>query len=106
MSQRQLAAKADVSNTYISDVERSFKSCPTGPVLARLAAALGVTVDYLLQTEKPPSHESVERFYPLPPKGYEDLSPEERKEVDEITRRFEEWHIAQLLEKKRRQQEK
>ncbi len=64
LSQRQLAAKAGVSNTYISDVERSFKAKPSGPVLERFADALDVTVDYLLQRREKPEADFTSKTYP------------------------------------------
>lgn len=52
MSLRELAAKADVSTSYLSDLERGARGAPTAPVLERLADGLGISVDALLGREK------------------------------------------------------
>lgn len=54
LNQRELAQKADMSNTYLSDIERGGKDSPTGKILERLADALGVSVDTLLGREAHP----------------------------------------------------
>jgi len=51
MSLRDLATRADVSTSYLSDLERGTRGAPTAPVLERLADALGVSVDTLLGRE-------------------------------------------------------
>lgn len=51
MSLRQLASKAEVSTSYLSDLERGARGAPTAPVLGRLADGLGISVDMLLGRE-------------------------------------------------------
>lgn len=46
-SQTRLAEKSGVSQTYISELEAGKKQ-PTIPIIKKLAAALGVTVQELL----------------------------------------------------------
>ena len=48
LSQRQLAARAGVTNGYISQLEAGDKKNPSLAVLQRLAKALGVPVTELL----------------------------------------------------------
>ena len=49
---RALAAKADMSPAYLSEIENDKHAAgPTAPVLERLADALGVSVDTLLGRE-------------------------------------------------------
>lgn len=47
-SQTRLARESGVSQTYISDLEAG-KSAPTLPLAKRLAVALGVTMDDLIE---------------------------------------------------------
>lgn len=53
MSQEELAFKADVDRTYISQVERRKRNV-TIVVLARIAKALGTTPDRLLVPSRKP----------------------------------------------------
>jgi len=84
-------------------MEAGKRNCPTGPVLARLAVALGVPVDHLLMPEKPTveassvtiGQESQERT-----PEYEALDPAEKEEVDELTRQFEKLTSKLLYERK------
>jgi transcriptional regulator with XRE-family HTH domain len=48
LSQRQLAARAGVTNGYVSQLEAGDKKNPSLAVLPRLAKALGVPVTELL----------------------------------------------------------
>lgn len=52
MSQEALAERADLSPPYVSHVERGVKG-PSLSALIRLAAALDVTLDYLLAGSQP-----------------------------------------------------
>ena len=52
MSLRQLAKAADVSNPYLSQVERD-NATPTLGTLAQVAQALGVGIDYFIVTPRP-----------------------------------------------------
>ncbi len=51
LSLRVLAARAEVSPSYLSEIERDKRGAPTAPVLERLANGLGVTVDAILGRE-------------------------------------------------------
>lgn len=48
MSQADLASKAEMSPSYLSDLERGVRGAPTAPVLEKLADSLRVSVDELL----------------------------------------------------------
>ena len=52
LSQEALAERADLSPAYISHIERTAKK-PSLSALIRLAAALDVTLDYLLAGNQP-----------------------------------------------------
>lgn len=47
LSQQQLAEKADISHSYLSLLERNGKRRPAPETVAKLAAALGVTIEDL-----------------------------------------------------------
>jgi len=49
MSQRDLAARAKVTQGYIAQLETGLKKNPSLPVLRRLAKALGVPLAELVQ---------------------------------------------------------
>lgn len=48
LSQEELAARADVNQSYLSDIERGRRN-PSLLVLARIAGALGVDVEELVR---------------------------------------------------------
>lgn len=48
LNQKELAQKANISVTYLSELERN-KSYPSVRVCVDIANALGVSIDYLLQ---------------------------------------------------------
>jgi transcriptional regulator with XRE-family HTH domain len=103
LSQSRLAIAAEISGSYLSDLERDVRGCPTGPILARLAQALGVTVDTLLQTDNnQQGNDTVTRNFPAHSKAYEELSDDERKSVDELTRDFEE-KLIEAIRRSRKQ---
>lgn len=52
LSQEALAEQADLSPPYISHIERKAKK-PSLSALIRLAAALGVTLDFILAGSQP-----------------------------------------------------
>ena len=52
LSQEALAEQADLSPPYISHIERTAKK-PSLSALIRLAAALGVTLDFILAGSQP-----------------------------------------------------
>lgn len=107
-SLNKLAQLAGVSQGYLSDVENGKVASPSASVLIKLAAALETSVDYLLgrtDDPSPPSLSDVDIIraeMPLPPLGWDELSEEEKEEVRDITRRFEETIIADILRKKKR----
>ena len=47
ISQEELADKADIHRTYVSQIERGLKS-PTLPVLIKIAKALNTTASHIL----------------------------------------------------------
>jgi transcriptional regulator with XRE-family HTH domain len=49
ITQRDLAAKADVTGAYVAQLETGTKKNPSIAVLKRLAKALGVQVSELLE---------------------------------------------------------
>lgn len=106
-SLNKLAQLAGVSQGYLSDVENGKVASPSASVLIKLAAALETSVDYLLgrtDDPSPPSLSDVDIIradMPLPPLGWDELSEEEKEEVRDITRRFEETIIADILRKKK-----
>ncbi len=55
LSRNQLAREAGVSQGYLSDLENGKKSTPSGPILAKVAAALGTSTDYLLGLSTDPA---------------------------------------------------
>lgn len=66
LSIRGLAKRADVSPAYLSRIEQGDAN-PTVAILGRIAAALGVAVDELLDASSPPHREepmpnSLKRF--------------------------------------------
>jgi len=54
LSQEQLALRADVDRTYVSQIERAIGN-PSLAVLCRLGAILGRDVRDLLQADSPPA---------------------------------------------------
>ncbi|URN87364.1 MAG: helix-turn-helix transcriptional regulator [Pseudomonas protegens] len=56
ISQEELAARADIHRTYISQIERGLKS-PTLPVLFRIAAALEITTSNMILSIEKEIHE-------------------------------------------------
>ena len=107
-SRNKLALTAGVSQGNLSDIENGKVLSPSAKVLSKLArAALGTSVDYLVGTTDdpaPPSFSDVDVIradMPLPPLGWDELSEEEKEAVRDITRRFEETIIADILRKKK-----
>jgi transcriptional regulator with XRE-family HTH domain len=64
-SRNKLAREAKVSQGYISDLESGKKDAPSGLVLAKLAAALNTSTDYLLGLSVYTSAESHIHKYPV-----------------------------------------
>lgn len=57
MNRPQLARKADVSYSFLVQVETGQRENPQADKLAKVAKALGVTIEYLLATDEPPPTE-------------------------------------------------
>jgi transcriptional regulator with XRE-family HTH domain len=103
----KLARAAGVSQGYLSDVENGKIASPSGTAIGKLAEALNVSSDHLLGlTDDPsptPSYDESEviiRNYPEPPEGYEELSPEQREDLDRATRNFQRQIIEMLLKER------
>jgi transcriptional regulator with XRE-family HTH domain len=93
MKQVEVALAAQMSNTYLSDLEkqRNNKGTPTGEVLARLANALHTSTDYLLGRS-----EDIDATNTAPPQTLEEeLAGIEQK--FRATRRFKEDQIDALM---------
>jgi len=52
LTQEQLSKMVNVSRPYLADIERGFKRNPSFALLERIAQALGVTVNDLLEEQK------------------------------------------------------
>lgn len=110
-SLNKLAKLAGLSQGYLSSVENGKVVSPTASALLKIAAALDTSVDYLLgrtdDPTPPPVSDDVDVIradFPLPPPGWEELTEEQREEVRQITRRFEETIIRDILERQKRKQ--
>jgi len=53
LSQIRLANLIGTSSSYISDLERGRRNNPTLPILSKMAPALGVTTDQLMNLKDP-----------------------------------------------------
>lgn len=110
LTQKDIAKAVGLSPQQISGYERDYRT-PPPDTLKELATLLRISTDYLLgltDDPTPPSHDegrAIRRDYPLPPIGYEDLSPEERERIDKLTREFERHTIELLLKEKREREE-
>ena len=100
MNQKELSAASNLSQATISRIENGRVQQLKSENLKRLAIALGVTVDYLIgRTDRIRPDDVVE----ADPKakylfrGYEKLSAEGKKQVEDFVR---------FLEKRERQKEK
>lgn len=81
MSQIELGKLASVGNTTVSQWE-SNKRTPDTATITKLADIFGVTSDYLLgRTNDPSPRELPDTVAPYLPEGFDELSPEARKEV-------------------------
>lgn len=107
-----VAAQTGWHFSTIAGWERGVRK-PDPDKLATLARLYDVSADVLLGlTDDPsptPSHDEgrvVRRDFPIPPVGYEELSPDEKEYIDRITREFEQQTIELLLKQKREQEGK
>ncbi|MNJ53083.1 HTH-type transcriptional regulator SinR [compost metagenome] len=56
MSLSELAGKADVAKSYLSNVERSIQSNPSIQFIEKIADALNVSIPMLLYEDQPAEH--------------------------------------------------
>lgn len=110
MSRNAVAARAGVSQGNLSDIENEKIKDPRRDTLAKLAVVLKTSVSYLACEASDPSPPNVDAkgLYsadmPLPPIGWDDLSLEERRHVRDVTRRFEETIVEDILRRRRDEQ--
>lgn len=101
-----MAEALGVSPKTVSPWETGERE-PDLATLHELARILDTSVAYLVgETDDPgPLSNSdvdvIRADMPLPPLGWDELSEEEKEEVRDITRRFEETIIADILRKKK-----
>jgi len=81
---KELAAKSDVAKGAIDSYLGKQASMPPADTAARMAEALGVTVEYLLSGQQGGSREAPAPFFPNPKKRtllriFDELLPEDQK---------------------------
>ncbi|MDI9413380.1 MAG: XRE family transcriptional regulator [Bacillota bacterium] len=80
-SQKDLAQKLNLTQQAIARWEGS-KTNPDSEMLIQLSKLFNCSVDYLLgQTDDPNNRELPDTVAPYLPEGFDELSPEARKEV-------------------------
>ena len=85
MSQGELAEKSGVDPSYISLLETGKRPNPGVETLRRIAPVLGTTLAYLAgETDDPSPTHRVDTVAAWSPHGYDKLTPEQQKEVDEF----------------------
>jgi transcriptional regulator with XRE-family HTH domain len=101
-----LATRLRASYSAVAKYE-SDSRFPDQDTLALIANIFGTSTDYLLgRTDDPsptPSYDESEviiRNYPEPPEGFEELSPEQREDLDRATRNFQRQIIEMLLKER------
>lgn len=105
-----VASRVGIAKTTLHGYENNRRE-PDIETLRRLAKALETSSGYLLGETNDPSPlpggdlDIIRSDFPIPPPGWEDLSEEEKEEVRQITRRFEETIIQDILEKQRKRGE-
>jgi transcriptional regulator with XRE-family HTH domain len=94
LTQNQLGLYAGISGSYISQLESGKRPKPSGEVLAKLAAKLGVTVDYILHRAEgaAANNEETERIVAL----YRILTPVHRYVIEAVAQSL---YQTQLQEK-------
>ncbi len=98
----EIGALVGLAKTTLHGYESGRRE-PDLNTLQKLANALGTTVAYLIgDTEDPrPKPLHIERRdMPLPPPGWDKLTPEEQKEVEERARSYEEFEVRRILREK------
>ena len=78
----KLADETGISKSYLWELENRDKGSPSAEKLARIADALDVTSDFLLDDERsdPTDNELKEAFF----RKYDRLTPGDRKKIDDI----------------------
>jgi transcriptional regulator with XRE-family HTH domain len=66
LTQRQLAKRADISPTFVSDIENDKRNVSSS-VLLQIADALGASLDYLMRGETKQQDESPSEPRSIPP---------------------------------------
>lgn len=112
LTQREVAERLGIAPSTLGMYEAGKRE-PDNDLLSAIAAVYATSTDYLLGRTDDPAPPStyddggaIRRDYPLPPIGYEHLSPEEREHVDRITAEFERQTIELLLRQKREQEKR
>ncbi len=111
LTQREVAEQLGIAPSTLGMYEAGKRE-PDNDLLVAIAAIYETSTDYLLGLTDNPAPASTEkggairRDYPLPPRGYEHLSPEERQRIDKLTREFEEHTIELLLREKREREQR
>lgn len=76
----ELAEKAESSKSYIWELENKSPPRPSAEKLARIAKALGVTLDYFIDEEMPEEDATDAMFY----REYRKKSPETKKKIRQM----------------------
>jgi len=77
----KLAELTDSSKSYIWELENRDTRKPSGEKLTRIARALGVTTDYLLDETEEPSNEVLkEAFF----RKFSELEPEDQEKIKQM----------------------
>lgn len=100
LSQEVAAAKAGLDASYWSQLEGGKYQNPGLVTIRKIADVLGTSMAYLVGDSDDPRPKPIHierRDMPLPPPGWEKLSEEERKEVEERARAYEEFEIRRIL---------
>ena len=82
MSMEALAAAADISKSYLWELENNDDANPTMDKVTRLAAVLDVTPEFLAQN--PLADEPVDAFDKAFFRNYKTLKPETKQQLLEI----------------------
>ena len=88
MTLEQLAARTGSSKSYVWELENRDTPHPSAEKIFAIAAALGVTPEYLLENTMPDADEAVldEAFY----RKYKRMSPETKRRLRQIVDAWDE----------------
>jgi len=82
LSLDQLASEADISKSYLWELENRDAANPTMDKLGKIAARLDVTTDFLLDSSKTtPSDDVADKAFF---RKYQSLPPETKQQIQEI----------------------